>query len=145
VTRVILDTNVLLSGLTTNDPRSAPGQIIDAWHSGHITLLISTATLAEVAKTLTGPFFAEAMEADVRRETLQLLATEASWVVELSCFVEGIATLPEDDLMLSAALSGNADYVVTGDVQLQRIRQVDTCHLCSPAEFLAILANERAD
>jgi predicted nucleic acid-binding protein len=40
----------------------------------------------------------------------------------ISVEVVGVATHPEDDVILATAVSADVDYLVTGDVQLQRLR-----------------------
>jgi len=54
--------------------------------------------------------------------------------------VSGIATHPEDDLVLATALSAGADYLVTGDRRFRtRVPHYQGITLISPAEFLAII------
>ncbi len=42
--RVVVDTNVFLSGVFFG---GVPGRILEAWQSGHLTLVLSPAILAE--------------------------------------------------------------------------------------------------
>jgi predicted nucleic acid-binding protein len=54
--------------------------------------------------------------------------------------VAGVATHPEDDLVLATALSAGADYLVTGDRRFRtRVPHYQGVTLVSPAEFLAII------
>jgi predicted nucleic acid-binding protein len=53
--------------------------------------------------------------------------------------VAGIATHPEDDLVLAAAVSAGADYLVTGDKQLLRIGRYEGVTIVSPRDFLTLL------
>ena len=48
--RVVLDTNVLLSGLAY--PTSPPGRILGAWRSGSIEVVLSTFILEELRRVL---------------------------------------------------------------------------------------------
>ncbi len=48
--RVVLDTNVLLSGLAY--PTSPPGRLIQAWRSGSIEVVLSTFILEELRRVL---------------------------------------------------------------------------------------------
>jgi predicted nucleic acid-binding protein len=56
--------------------------------------------------------------------------------------VIGVATHPEDDLVLSTALSGNATMLCTRDKQLLRLRSYQTVDILSPGELLALLDAE---
>ena len=56
--------------------------------------------------------------------------------------VNGVATHPEDDLILATALSGQVDYLVTLDQQLLRLGSYGGVAMVSPAAFLSILDGE---
>jgi predicted nucleic acid-binding protein len=54
--------------------------------------------------------------------------------------VSGVATHPEDDLVLATAVSAGADYLVTGDIRFRtRVPSYQGISLVSPSEFLAII------
>lgn len=56
--------------------------------------------------------------------------------------VHGVAAHPEDDLVLATALSGQADYLVTGDLKLQRLGTHQGVQILSPRAFLDVLERE---
>jgi hypothetical protein len=49
------------------------------------------------------------------------------------------ATHPEDDLVLAAAVSAAADYLVTGDRQIRRLGSYQGVTIISPSDSLALL------
>ena len=51
--RVVLDSNVLLSGLMY--PDGTPGRIVRAWREGHFDLVISLQQIEEIGRTLAYP------------------------------------------------------------------------------------------
>ncbi len=53
-----------------------------------------------------------------------------------------MATHPEDDLVLATAVSAAADYLVTGDKQLQRLGGYHGVAIVSPRDFLALLQQQ---
>jgi predicted nucleic acid-binding protein len=53
--------------------------------------------------------------------------------------VLGVATHPEDDLILATAVSAQADYLVTGDRHLLALGMFHGVQIVSPREFLTIL------
>lgn len=66
-------------------------------------------------------------------------------IVPLSTVVRGVATHASDDLVIATAVSGSADYLVTGDRDLRlRVREYGGVAIVSPAEFLEILARRFA-
>jgi len=58
----------------------------------------------------------------------------------LTVEVTGVATHPEDDLILATAVAGEASYLVTGDRKLRAVGAFQGVTILSPREFLARLA-----
>ncbi len=73
---------------------------------------------------------------------MQLLRDKAE-PTSVTIAVIGIASHPEDDLVLATAVSGNVDYLVTGDLKLQALGRFRDVAIVSPRSFLDRL--ERAD
>ena len=47
---------------------------------------------------------------------------------------------PEDEYLLSMAITASADYLVTGDKALLRLKRIATTRIVPPSRFAAILA-----
>ncbi len=60
-------------------------------------------------------------------------------VTAIGTEVTKVATHKEDDLVLAAAVSAQADYLVTGDSQLQKLENFGGVAIVSPRRFLDIL------
>ncbi len=56
--------------------------------------------------------------------------------------VHGVASHPEDDLILSIAASENADYLVTGDAELLRLGSHEGVTILSPRSFVDLLGSD---
>ena len=137
--RAVLDTNVLASGFRGyGDERSTPGEILRRWSNGAFALVISEVILDELRRTFADRYFAERLSAQQQAGNIELLRREAQ-VVPITHELHGIATHPEDDLILSTALSARADVLVTGDRQLLRLRQCEGVAILSPRGFLDVL------
>lgn len=67
------------------------------------------------------------------------MLTEEATQTPITASVSGVATHPEDDLILAAAISGCADYLVTGDARLQALGTFQGVQIMSPRVFLGIL------
>ena len=63
-------------------------------------------------------------------------------MVPLTVQVAGVATHPEDDLILATAVSSGADYLVTGDRRLRAVGAYADVAILSPREFLTLLASD---
>jgi predicted nucleic acid-binding protein len=53
--------------------------------------------------------------------------------------VAGVASRPEDDLVLAAAVSAKVDFLVTGDTNLRKVDRFQGVVILTPREFLALL------
>ena len=138
--RAVLDTNVLASGATGFlIPESIPGQLLRAWQNDRFELIVSEHILTELSRTLQKPYFLRRLSQEQINHTLRLLRRRAS-MAQLTVSVSGVATHPEDDLVLATAVSGRTDYLVTGDRQFrERVGTHQGVRLISPHEFLELL------
>lgn len=139
----VLDTNilasVLASGFVRSNPQAAPVRVLDAWRAGAYTLVVSEPILAELVATLRRPYFRRRLSSAQLAAILGLLRRQAV-VTPLTVAVRGVATHPEDDLILATALAAHAAYLVTGDAQLQRLGAYQGVTILSPRAFLERLA-----
>jgi len=138
VIRVVLDTNVLLSGVISQ--ASVPGQILLAWHASRFQLILSTPILTELARALETPYFRRRLGHEDRIALLRALA-ELAVMVEIVGDVPRQATHPEDDLILATAQAAQAQYLVTGDKHLQALGAYQGSTIVSPRAFLDLLAD----
>ena len=128
--RVVLDTNVLVSGLAY--PGSIPGQIVAAWRQGTIDVVVSRYILDEVARVLPRLnhrlHWADADFADL----LDILAIQADMVEPLP-LPPDIVRDTTDMPVLGTLLAAQANYLITGDQDLLAL--ADRHPILTPAEF----------
>lgn len=137
--RAVLDTNVIVSGFAVRVPTPGiPARILDHWRSSAFELVVSQHILEEVARTFRKPYFRRRLSSEQVTRILAALARPPG-VVELSVAVQGIATHPEDDLILATAISGRAEYLVSGDRRLQAVGSYRGVTMLSPRRFLDLL------
>ncbi|MGH2560615.1 MAG: putative toxin-antitoxin system toxin component, PIN family [Thermomicrobiales bacterium] len=132
----VLDTNVLASGLVR--PHSTPGAVLRAWQDSAFSAVVSEHILGELEATLQDPYFRARLTDQQIAEDLSLLRSEAR-VVAPTEEVRGVATHPEDDLILSVAISIDADYLVTGDRKLLALGSLAQVNIVTPRDFLDVL------
>ena len=137
--RPTLDTNVLGPGLIGDT--SAAARLLQFWSDGAFILVVSIHILEELERSFTDPYFAARVPSDRAAELVQLVATNAT-VIEVSVEVQGVATHPEDDLVLATAVSGEASLLCTRDKQLLKLRTFQGIEILSPGEFLRRIAGE---
>lgn len=139
---VVVDTNVLVSGFVRRNTQSPTVLVIDAWRARIFVLVVSEHILDELERTFLEPYFASRLTPEQRTANITLIREEAI-ITPITSEVHGIATHPEDDLILATAVSAQVDYLVTGDTKLQDLGSYQGVVILSPREFLELLTAER--
>ena len=96
-------------------------------------------TFGELRKVLTYPRFAldqEEIRAILEEEVLPFFE-----IVDPVEPIEGVCTDPDDDSFIACAVSGGAEFVVTGDAQLVGLKRYKTVRFVTPSEFLRKFAS----
>ncbi|HEU0113195.1 MAG TPA: putative toxin-antitoxin system toxin component, PIN family [Thermomicrobiales bacterium] len=138
----VLDTNVLASGFIGEDkPTSVPGELIRRWRGKAFALVVSPPILDELTDTFADPYFTRRLSSSEIADALQALRVDAV-IQPLTVAVGGVASHPEDDLILATALSAGAPYLVTGDRRLRERGVYRGVQLLTPRQFLALLERE---
>jgi putative PIN family toxin of toxin-antitoxin system len=133
----VLDTNVIASGLR-GYRHSYPGIVLRAWRDGYYHLIVSEHILNELSRTLANRYFSRFISAHQAAAVIELLRSEAT-VVPITQSVHAVATHPEDDLILATAVSGGANYLVTGDTQLLRLARYGSVEIISARSFAQLI------
>jgi putative PIN family toxin of toxin-antitoxin system len=136
VTRVVLDTNVLAPGFV--GMTGAAARLVNRWRDGAYELVVSEHLLAELARAFADPYYAIRVHPDQARAILLLLRTTAV-LTPITVAVSGVATQPEDDLVLATGLSGEAAYLATRDKQLLKLARYRGLAILHPVDLLAEL------
>lgn len=112
--RVVLDTNVLVSGLAY--PRSIPGRILEAWREGSVEVVLSRYILDEMVRVLPRLGRIRLTPAEIRdlADSFLFLAE----IVEPIAAPEAGLRDPTDQPVLGTLRAAQADYLVTGDKDL---------------------------
>ena len=130
--RVVLDTNVILSGLMY--PDSVPGRIVQAWRGGHFDMVTSIEQLGEIGRTLAYPKIRKLLGWDDERigRFLRQLFLRAEVVPLSARATEGLRD-PDDAPLLQSLFQSGADLLVSGDGDLLAL--ASRYRIESPAAF----------
>lgn len=127
--RVVLDTNVVVSGLGWPGP---PATILDAVSDGRLVLVTSAPLLAELRRVLAYPKLAR-----IVRDAAQLAELiEYSSVIVTPTQTLAVVSDESDNRVLEAAVEGGADYIVSGDADLLDLGSFQGIPVFRPAEFV---------
>ena len=134
--RVVLDTNVVLSALVFAGGHVAP--IRHGWHDKRFEPLVSAVTVGELARALAYPRFRLSAE-----EQQELLADYVPYCTGVNMPAR-LPKVPQcrdacDLAFLQLALTGKAEFLVTGDKDLLSLARRFPCPIVAPAEFLRSL------
>jgi uncharacterized protein len=129
--RVVLDTNVLVSGLAY--PESIPGHIVAAWRGGSLDVALSRYILDEMARVLPRLSRIRLTPAEIRDliDSFMFLAD----IIDPNEEKEPSLRDPADQKVLATLLASKADYLITGDKDLLALAEKHP--ILTPAVFWA--------
>jgi uncharacterized protein len=136
MTRAVADTNILIRAVIT--PRGAIAPILARMHEGKVTLVYSQTILEELVEKLALPRIANKYHL-----TEEVIKNFVAVLIRYGERVEpdrkvDICRDPEDNMVIEAALAGDAEFVITGDEDLLVLQQYETVSFLTPGQFLAI-------
>lgn len=134
----VLDANILVSGILA--PAGIPARILLAAFAGVFSCFASEVIVREVLMSLGRDRVRRRYRVDPAwiSQIQQFLESDGI-LVPITVTVQGVASHPEDDLILATAVSAQADFLVTGDRQLLALGQYDGVQIVTPRDFAAIL------
>lgn len=137
MTKVVLDTNVLISAvLYGGNPRT----VLEAALSGAIEVSVSQDIIQEFQAVLLRPQFG--LTVQFVHSVVAELTSLAEWVVpekHHKIVTEDLS----DNLVLDCAIAAGAQYLVTGDSHLLRVEKYQELRILTPQAFLEVLQGGR--
>ena len=127
--RVILDTNVFVSGVFFTGP---PYQILEAWRDRRLHLVISQEILDEYRRV--GRALSSQFPAIDLWPIIELVTVEAE-IFPSHTLPETICDDPDDDKFIACAIAGNCNMIVSGDKHLLKVSGFNGIDVIKPREF----------
>jgi uncharacterized protein len=132
--RVVLDTNVWISGLLWT---GRPHETLRAAENGRLTLVVSPAIVEEVAEALGRPKFADRLV--ILRTSVRELVESLLSLTEVSTprrVIPVVTADPEDDMILACARAARVQWLVSGDEHLLAVGRYHGIRIVNPRTFL---------
>ncbi len=131
--RVVIDTNVLVSALINNE--KSRKLVLKSLEEQ--TVILSSQMLAELADVISRNKFS--VTSSQVNKFISILVKKAT-MVSVHSIPKVILEDPDDDVVLTTALIGKAEYVVTGDKHLLKIACYKKIQIVSVNQFIQIKA-----
>ena len=132
--RVVLDTNVIISATISN---GKPRQLLkNAVKDKKYVLVTSNEILNEIRDVLCRPKF-QMSEDNIDQILFALISSSDIKIVKSNFKV--VKEDPDDDMIINTAYDGQADYIVSGDDDLLRMKKFKNIKMVTVADMLKLL------
>ena len=133
MTRVVLDSNVLISSLFW---KGLPRHIVDLAIARHIEAITSPDILSEVESVLREDF--SDIPYSKIEEIIRDILSYSRLIPSEKISVKGLRDAA-DAKIIACALAGKADYIVTGDKDLLVLKEYKGIHIVTPKTLFTII------
>jgi len=128
--KIILDTNVFISGIFFSGP---PSQILKAWQNSRLQIVLSQEILNEyqrVAESLAAQF-----------PTIDILPiielmTIHGQLIDVEGFDVSVCDDPDDNKFMECAIASNSKIIISGDKHLLKVSGCQGITVLKPREFV---------
>ena len=136
--RLVIDTNLVVSALLWG---GKPLELLALAQEGEAHLYISPPLLAELERTIAKPKLARTLAASGRTAAEHIRDYRRLVTLMRRALPEGAWSRdPDDDRVIAGALAAKADFIVTGDVDLLTLGEVDGVRVVTVSDFLLMHA-----
>ena len=133
--RVVLDTNVWLSGLLWG---GVPTQILQLIEQRQLKAIASEEILNELRQTLDRPKLQKRLnQLGIATNTIMLAVGQIVTIVSTEPIQIDNLRDPKDAVIIAAAIAGEAEFIISGDQDLLVLEQISGILILSPRDFIA--------
>jgi uncharacterized protein len=144
MTRVVLDTNLIISAILS--PEGKPVTILRMVLNAKLDLVLSPALLEEINLVLN---YDKIRKLLVKRSvTTQKIKDTFQKIIKTAIVVSGKTNInridkdPSDNMLLSCALEGKADFIISGDHHLTDLVSFEGISIINPDTFLKLMKKQ---
>ena len=119
MTRVVLDTNVLVSAALS--PRGPGAAILLAFRAGDVEVVVSPALIAELEDVLARPKVRRKITQEAAESFVASLLSRATLIGDPEHPKDPVCDDPKDEYLVSLARAARVDALVSGDPHLLRL------------------------
>ena len=141
MTRIVIDTNILVSAILT--PKGNPAKILKLVLEEKLNLIISPAILEEIQLVLSYPRLVRLIKKNkiTMKEVYSFLEkmSKVAVITPGKLVIDAIPDDPADNKILACGLEGEADYIISGDHHLTDLKIFQGIKIINPSTFLKII------
>ena len=131
--KIILDTNVLISAFGW---KGKPELIFQKAINKELELFISDKQLEEIIRVLDYPKFN--FNADQKSKFINILL-EVATLIKIDKIKNIIKEDPDDDIILTSAIIGNVDFIISGDDHLLNLKEFNGIKILNANNFIKLI------
>ena len=135
--KVVLDTNIFISGIHWS---GSSEKILYAWFDNRFEFVCSESIIEEITETLMNFRIPLSMN-DLLKWII--IISERAVIVKPSEKLDIVKEDPDDNKFFEAAIAGNAQYIISQDKHLLRIKEFRRVKIITPEKFLKILESTK--
>lgn len=128
--RVVLDTNVFISGVFFSGP---PAQVLEAWRDGLIVPVLSAEVMDEYRRVAA---ILGSDHPEIELGPVLALLMVYSEFVDAPPLPEPVTSDPDDDVFLACAVAGRVGTIISGDRHLLRVSGWNGIRVVPPRRFV---------
>ena len=133
--RVVIDSSVVVAALATPNPASASRVVLEAVAAGVIELAITDELEAEYRRAVEYPQVRRKAARVDRQKFVEAIVATATRV-EAGSAAGAVPADPGDDMVVAAAIAGEAEFLVTLDRHLLGLTGLPGLRAVRPGDFL---------
>ncbi len=134
--KVVLDTNVVVSSMLVQE--GSPASIFRKLALGDINNFTTHEIIEEIKEVLARPRILKRISLAESEFVLHSFE-ELSEKVYPEISLDEIKDDPDDNKILECAIASTADYIISGDAHLLKLREFRGIKIVSPAEFILLM------
>jgi hypothetical protein len=136
--RVVIDANVIVSAIIS--PHGSPAKILRLLQDGKIQILVSYPVLHEIITALMYPHLQKRHGLSQKQVSEKIFHLGKIGKLVNPCKrLEVITDDPADNKYLELAVEGEADYIVSGDKHLKKLKSFRGIEIVEPGAFLKMM------
>lgn len=136
IPKVVIDTNIYISAIFWG---GKPREVVDLGRDENMLIFTSSDIEREIAEKLRTKFRLD------EEETNQIISDFSTFTipVKIKKQIQAVLDDPDDDKFIECAVSCGADFIVSGDQHLLRIKEYAGIKILTAAEFLPLISQHK--